>query len=198
MPRDFDKLWVGQSVSELGSHFTSTGLPLTAILVLGARPAEMGLLAAFGALGVLAAAPLAGVWVDRLPRRRVLIGADLGRALALCAVPALAFAHALRAEHLYLIAFVVAALGTFFEVGYRSMLPALVPRGDLVRANGRLATSSSVAEVGGPALAGAFVQALSAPVALLVDAASFAVSALSVALIRPLRAPVRLESVGAL
>ena len=182
--RDFDKLWAGQAISALGSHFTGTGLPLTAILVLGAGPVEMGVLAAASGLGVLLVAPVAGVWVDRLRRGPIMIGADLGRAAILLSIPVLALAGALRIEHVYLVAFGAALLGTFFDVAYRSFLPALVGREELAAANGRLAMSANVAEVGGPGLAGALVQALTAPVALVIDAASFVVSAVSVALIR--------------
>lgn len=181
---DFHKLWAGQTISAFGSHFTTTGLPLVAILVLDAGAAEVGLLAAAGGAGVLLAGPVAGVWVDRLERRPVMIAADLGRALVLLAIPAGAALGALRMEHLYAVAFLAAALGSFFEVAYRSYLPTVVQGRALVAANSRLAASGDVSEMAGPASAGAIVQLLSAPVAMLVDALSFVASAVSVALIR--------------
>jgi MFS family permease len=184
LPPDFHKLWVGQTISTFGSHFTTTGLPLVAILVFDVGAAEVGILAAAGGAGVLAASPVAGVWVDRLARRPIMIAADLGRALVLAWIPAGAALALLRVEHLYAVAFIVAALGSFFEVAYRSYLPALVQGRALVRANSRLAASDDVSGMAGPASAGAFVQALGAPAAMFVDAASFAVSSVSVALIR--------------
>src|SRR5438270_9317190 len=84
---DFVKLWLGQTVSNFGSGITGIALPLSAVLVLSATPAQMGILSALESVSVLVFGLLAGVWVDRLLRRPILITADLGRALVLVSIP---------------------------------------------------------------------------------------------------------------
>src|SRR5262245_30261671 len=101
---DFQKLWVAKAISTLGSGVTASALPLIAALVLGAHASEMGLLSAVETAPVLLVGMLAGVWVDRVRRRPLLVGADLGRAALLVCIPMLAAFGALRIEHLYLIA----------------------------------------------------------------------------------------------
>ena len=182
--RDFRYLWIGQAVSEVGSVATRTALPLAAILALDAGALEVGFLVAASSLAVLLVGLAAGAWVDRLPRRPVLIATDLGRALVLATVPLAAVLGELRIELLYAVAFSSAALGTFFDAAYRSYPPVLVPRERLVEANGALAGTGAIAELTGPSLGGALVQLLTAPVALLLDAVSFLFSAASLALIR--------------
>lgn len=182
--RDFRYLWFGQAVSEIGSVATRTALPLAAILALDAGALEVGLLVAASSVAVLVVGLAAGAWVDRLPRRPVLIATDIGRALVLATVPLAAVMGALRIELLYAVAFSSAALGTFFDAAYRSYPPVLVPRERLVEANGALAGTGAVAELTGPSLGGALVQLLTAPFALLLDALSFLFSAASLALIR--------------
>lgn len=182
--RDFRYLWFGQAVSEMGSVVTRTALPIAAILALDAGAIEVGLLVAASSAAVLIVGLAAGAWVDRLPRRPVLIAADLGRALVLGTVPLAAVLGLLRIEMLYVVAFCSAALGTFFDAAYRSYPPVLVPRERLVDANGALAGASSAAELTGPSIGGALVQLVTAPIALLLDALSFLFSAASLALIR--------------
>ena len=182
--RDFRYLWVGQAVSEMGSIVTRTALPIAAILTLDAGPLEVGLIVGASSAAVLLVGLAAGAWVDRLPRRPVLIAADLGRALVLLTIPIAALLGVLRIELLYFVAFSSAALGTFFDAAYRSYPPVLVPRERLVDANGALAGASSAAEMTGPSLGGALVQLVTAPFALLLDALSFLFSAASLALIR--------------
>ena len=181
---DFVKLWSAQVVSQLGSRITREGLPLAAVLVLQASPAQMGILTAIGALPILLIGLLAGVWVDRLPRKPIMIAADLGRAALLVTVPLAAVLGLLRIEQLYLIAALTAALTVCFNVADQSFLPSVVRRQELVDANSKLASSSSVAEMGGPAVAGLLVQWLTAPVAILFDALSFVVSAIFIGLMR--------------
>ena len=181
---DFMKLWAGQAVSELGSVVTRTALPIAAVLLLGATPVEMALLLTSASAAVLLFGLAAGAWIDRLRRRPIMIAADAVRALALASVPAAAFAGVLRIEHLYAVVFVEAALGAAFDAAYRSYLPSLVGRRRLVEGNSKLEMASAVAEIGGPGLAGALVQIITAPLALLVDACSFVVSAISLGLIR--------------
>lgn len=181
---DFIKLWAGQTISQLGSRITRDGLPLAAVLVLEATPSQMGLLAALGSAPVLVLGLVAGVWVDRLRRRPILIVADLGRAALLATIPLAAVMGVLTIEQLYLVAALAGVLTLFFDVAYQSYLPSLVERENILEGNTKLALSDSVAEFAGPTLAGLLVQVLTAPIAILFDALSFLVSAASVALIR--------------
>lgn len=181
---DFLKLWVGQTISELGSVVTRTAVPLVALLVLGAGPAEFAFLVVAESLAVLLVSLVAGAWVDRLRRRPLLIWADVIRAALLFSIPIAYVLGALRIEQLYVVVFLVACLGAVFSAAYPAYVPSLVGPDRIVEANGKLATSSSIAEIGGPGLAGALVQLFRAPFAILVDAISFVVSAISLALIR--------------
>jgi MFS family permease len=181
---DFLKLWAGQTVSELGSVVTRTAIPLVALLVLGAGPNEMALLVVAASLAVLLVGFFAGAWVDRLKRRPLLIGTDAIRAVLLFSIPIAYVAGALRMEQLYVVIFVEACLGSLFDAAYPAYVPSLIGVDRVVDGNSKLATSSSLAEIGGPGLAGALVQVVSAPFAILVDAVSFAVSAISLQLIR--------------
>lgn len=188
---DFLKLLVGQGVSEIGSVATRTALPIAAVVALGAGPLEMGILVGSSSIALISVGLAAGAWVDRLPRRPVMIAADLGRALVIATIPVAAVAGFLRIELLYLVAFASAALGAFFDAAYRAYPPVVVPRERLVEANSALSGASNVAELTGPSLAGAMVQILSAPFALLIDALSFLVSAISLGLIRTKEPPAR-------
>ena len=126
----------------------------------------------------------AGVWVDRLRRRPILVIADLGRAAALVSVPVAYALDALTIWQLYVVGFVVGTLTVFFDVAYQSYLPSLVRRNQLVEGNSKLELSVSAAQLGGPAAAGGLVSLLSAPWAVLTDAISFLGSALFVLRIR--------------
>ena len=178
------KLWVGQTVSELGSVVTRTAIPLVALLVLGAGPFEMALLVVSGSLAVLLVGLFAGAWVDRLRRRRLLIAADALRAVLLFSIPAAHLANALRMEQLYLVMFLEGCLRALFDAAYPAYVPSLIGVDRVVDGNSKLATSSSLAEIGGPGLGGGLVQLIGAPLAILVDAISFVVSAIALVLIR--------------
>ena len=181
---DFLKFWAGQSVSLFGSQISILALPLTAVLVLKATAFQMGVLTALGAVPTLLFGLIAGVWVDRLRKRSILIVTDTGRFILLSLIPLAFLLGILRMGLLYLLAFLVGTLTIFFNVAYRSYLPALIERERLVEGNSKLELSQSVGEIVGPGLAGTLVQLLSAPIAVLVDALSFLVSALSLAWIR--------------
>jgi MFS family permease len=178
------KLWAGQTVSELGSVVTRTAVPLVALLVLGAGPREMALLIVAASLAVLLVGLLAGAWVDRLRRRPLLIWADAIRAVLLFSIPAAYLAGILRIEQLYIVVFLEGCLGSLFDAAYPAYVPSLIGVDRVVEGNSKLATSSSLAEIGGPGLGGGLVQAIGAPLAILVDAFSFAGSAISLVLIR--------------
>ena len=182
--RDFLWLWGGQSVSLLGSQIGGTALQFVAILTLGASPVQLGWLTVADALPVLICGLLAGVWVDRLRRRPLLIAANLGRGLLLLTIPAAALLGVLGMGQLYWVAALVSLLGLFFDLAWPAYLPALVRPEQLVEGNSKLSISDSVAEIGGPGIGGLLVQLFSPPLALLADAASFFVSSLSLAAIR--------------
>jgi len=188
---DFRKLWWGWSISAFGSLVTRTALPWAAILTLGARPLQLGLFAALEAAPALAVGALAGVWVDRLRRRPLMIAADLARAALLGSIPLAAVLGRLTMVHLYAVAFLSGALALLFDVAHAAFLPGLVRRTELVEANGRLAASAAVAEVGAFGLAGWLVQWFSAPWALLLDALSFVASAGFLGVIRGPEPPPR-------
>lgn len=181
---DFLKLWSGQTISVFGSLVGGFALQLVAILVLNANAFQVALLGAARLAPGLLVSMFAGVLVDRLRRRPIMIAADLGRTMLLGSIPPAAILGVLRIEQLYVVALLVSVLTVFFDVAYQAYLPSLVDTDDLVEGNSKLQASSSIAEVAGFGLAGVLVQALTAPIAILVDALSFLVSALSLSAIR--------------
>jgi MFS family permease len=181
---DFLRFWAAQTASQVGSQVTQLALPLVAIVVLDASTFEVALLTVVEFLPWLIVSLPAGVWVDRVRRRPVLVAADVGRALALAWVPLGAALGVLSVWQLYAVGFVAGSLTVFFDVGYQSYVPSLVGRDRLVDGNSKLEFTRSAAQIGGPGLGGALITALSAPYAILVDAASFVVSALLLGTIR--------------
>lgn len=181
---NFLKLWSGQTISEIGSRVSRDGLPFAAVMVLNATPAQMGMLAAVGGLMSLVAGPLAGLAADRYRRLPILIAADLGRAAVLAIVPLAAYQGWLSLQVLYVVVAVAGLLTVFFDVAYQSLLPSLVEEEQLLEGNSKLALTSSTAEVIGPAMTGALIQALTAPRAILFDSISFLLSAASLVFIR--------------
>jgi MFS family permease len=175
--RDFRRLFGGNSISLLGSSVTSVALPLTAVLVLGASPVQMGLLGAFSFLPHLVLGLPAGVWVDRLSYRGVLVGADLLAAASLTAVPVLAVTGLLQMWQLYVVVVITGACSLLSAIAAQSFAPMLVPRQQLLAANSAFALSNSVVATSGSAVGGVLVQLLTAPVAIAVDAVSFLLSA---------------------
>ncbi len=181
---DFLKLWSGETISLFGTQITALALPLTAALVLKVSPAEMGFLATVEFLPFLFLSLFAGVWVDRLTRRPILIIADIGRGILLGTIQAAFFLNVLSIELLYVVGLLTGVMTVFFDLAYMSYLPALIERGQLVEGNGKLEISRSTAQISGPGLAGALVQLVSGPVAILLDAISYFVSALFIGLIK--------------
>ena len=156
---------------------TLLALPLAAILVLDATATEVALLGAVEVLPFLLFTLPAGVWVDRLPRRPILVVADLLRALALASIPLAYALDALTLPHLFVVAFVTGVLSVFFDVSYLAYLPSLVERSQLGDANSKLEATRSAAAVAGPGAAGVLVDAITAPLAILVDGVSYLFSA---------------------
>ncbi len=181
---DFVKLWIGQTISEIGSRITIVALPLIAVLILKARPFQMGMLAGIGGFASLIFGLAAGLCVDRLRRRPILIVTDLGRAVVLGSIPLAAVFGILRMQQIYAVVAVAGILTVIFDVAYQSYLPSLVERDQILEGNSKLAFSSSIAEIAGPGLTGILVQLLTAPIAILLDAISFLVSALTILLVR--------------
>lgn len=188
--RDFVKFWLGQTVSRFGSGITGIALPLTGVLLLAATPSQMGILSALDGAAVLAIGLFVGVWVDRVRRRPLLIATDLGRAFILGTVPLAALFGVLHIEQLYAVAALTGMFTVIFNVANQSFLPSLIPKTALVEGNSKLGVSDSLAEIGGPAVAGPLVQLVSAPFAVLFDALSFFFSAFCLGLIRKPEPPV--------
>ncbi|WP_164386750.1 MFS transporter [Streptomyces sp. OM5714] len=181
---DYRNLWMSQTTSLFGTGITLLALPLVALLRLDASPFEIGVLGAVEYLPILLVGLPAGVWVERLPLRAVMVGADAVRAVALLAVPIALALDVLTMPLLYVVAFLI-GLGTlFYDVAQLSVLPALVAEDRLVDANGKLELSRSVAQIGSPAVGGLLVQLLTAPLSVLADAVTYLWSAYYVLRIR--------------
>jgi MFS family permease len=175
---DFLKLWTAQGVSQFGSQISGLALPLVALYALHATAFQVA------ALGTVEFAPFllfslpAGVWVDRLHRRLIMVAADLGRAVALGSIPIVAAVGHLTLAQLYVAGFVTGTLTVFFDVSYQSYLPSLVQRSELVDGNAKLEVTRSIAQIGGPGVSGLLVGAITAPYAIVADAISFLWSSL--------------------
>lgn len=184
--RTFRRFWFGESISLFGDEIMNLALPLTAVYVLHANAAQMGYLTAVGVLPNLLLALSIGVWVDRHGhRRQIMIVSDLARAVLLISVPLCVAGGVLGMPLLYGIAFVVGVFEVFFAVSYNTLFVAMVPATQYVEGNALLNGSRAVAGVGGQSLGGVIVALLTAPIAVLVNAASFLVSAFFLSRIRP-------------
>jgi MFS family permease len=181
---DFMSLWGAETISQFGTQVTLLALPLVAIVTLDESAFRVALLTTAEFLPFLLLTLPAGVWVDRLPRRPILILANLGRAAALLSVPVAHWLGLLTIWQLYGVGFAVGVGTVFFDLAYMSYLPRLVRRAELLEGNAKLEMSRSAAQIGGPGLGGVLVSVLTAPVAIFVDAASYLVSALLMGRIR--------------
>ncbi|THD79846.1 MAG: MFS transporter [Phenylobacterium sp.] len=186
---DFRRLWAAQAVSDFGARITREGLPMMAVLSLAANPAQLGVLAALAGAPALVVGLTAGGLVDGGRRRTILIAADLLRAVVLVSIPLAAWRGWLVMPHVYAVAALVAGLSSLFDIADHAYLPSLVARERLTEANARLSATESVAELGGPALAGLLFQWLTAPFAVAVNAATYLISAVFLAGIRAAEAP---------
>ena len=181
---DFLKLWSAETISQFGSQVGGLALPLVAILVLDASAFEVAALTTVEFLPFILFTLPAGVWVDRLPRRPILIVGDFGRALLLLTIPIAYVADALTLGQLFVVGFLVGIFQVFFDVAYQSYLPSLVDRDKIIEGNSKFEISRSAAQVGGPGLGGVLVQVFTAPYAVLLDAISFVASGLFILGIR--------------
>jgi predicted MFS family arabinose efflux permease len=195
--RAFRVFFAGQAVSLLGDQVSTIALPLVAVLVLDATPAQMGYVTTAALLPNLLFSLHAGAWVDRRGRRRqTMVAADLGRALLIGSIPVAYWLDALTFAQLYVVGFLSGLLSVLFFVSYSTLFVSLVPREQYVEASSLLHGSRALSSVAGPSLGGLLVQLLRAPTALIVDACSYVVSALSLARIAPPEPPVEAAERG--
>jgi MFS family permease len=183
---DFLKLWSGQSISEFGSQVSALAIPWLAAVGLHASPIDFSVLGMLGFLPFILFALPAGVWVDRLRRRPILIAGDASRAVLLAYIPIAWALGILDIWQLMALQFVIGIFTVFFDIAYQSYLPSLVEREQLVEGNSKLQTTVAAAGIAGPGVAGVLIGVLTAPYAIALDAASFV---LSTAFMLPIRAP---------
>ncbi len=183
---DFMRLWGGQTVSVFGTMISGIALPFTAILALDASALEVAILGASRIVPGLLVGFAAGVWVDRLRRRPLMIAADIGRALIIGSVPLAWAFDVMTIEQLYAVGFAAGVLTMFYDVAYQSYLPTIVGRDELLEGNSKLTATSAISEASAFSAGGWLVQLLSGPLAMLIDAGTYVVSAL---LLRSVRTP---------
>jgi hypothetical protein len=181
--RDFWLYFSGQLISQVGSSFTLFALPLL-VFKLTHSATSLALTTASNFVPYLLFGLILGALVDRVNRKRMMLLTDVGRGLVIAILPVLALTGALRVEDIYAVAFVQSTLGILFNCGEFAAIPSLVGREDLVAANGRILATNSAGQILGPILAGVLVTLMSPADLLFFDAGSFAVSAVSLALIR--------------
>jgi MFS transporter len=177
---NFIKLWTSETISQFGSQFTSLALPLTAIIILSANPVQVGILNFAGSVPWLIFGLIAGVWIDRHRKQRIMVTSNILRGSILALIPitaVLGVITKLGLPFLYGISFCVGFLQVFFDITYQSYLPSLVHRDQLVEGNRNLQASASTAQVAGPTIAGIIISIVTAPIAILFDACSFFASA---------------------
>jgi MFS family permease len=186
----FRRYWESATVSMFGDQVSTIAMPLVAVLALNADAAQMGFLTALQWLPSLLLGVHVGAWADRTgQRRRIMIGADIGRAALLATVPVCYALHVLSLDALYGVAFGVGTLGIFFNVSTNTLFVSIVRQDQYVNGQSLLYGSRAMSFVAGPSIGGLLVQALSAPLALVTDALSFIGSAFFLSRIRPTEPP---------
>ncbi|GAB3251994.1 MFS transporter [Arthrobacter pigmenti] len=191
--RNFLNFWSAQAISQFGTQLGRLAFPILAVSLLGASAFQVGVLNASATAAFLLVGLPAGAWVDRWIKRRVMITADLVRAVAMAAVPLLWWADALVIWHLYLVAGVVGVATVFFDVSYQSIVPILVRREQVSDANSKLEATAQLARMGGPALGGGLLQVLSVPVLFVFESAGYLWSAVFLWRTRDQEEPHRVE-----
>ena len=178
LSRDFRKLWTSLTITSFGAQITNLALPLTAALLLHATPMQMGILVALETLPFALCSLHAGVLLDRVRKLPVAIATDVGRALALIAIPVAAWFDALSVELLFGVGFFCGVQNVVGGAAYQVLLAQMAGRKRLVEANAKIALGETSAALIGPGMAGGLIHVLTAPFAIALDAASFLVSAL--------------------
>jgi MFS family permease len=191
--RQFRRLWLGQGVSVFGDQFTGLAIPVLAVTILHATEWQMGILNAFGTAAFLLVGLIAGAWVDRWLKRRVMIVADVVRFLTLLSIPILWFAGQLQIWHLFLVAGIVGVAAVFFDVAYQSYIPVLLDKEHIGPANSYLETTSQVSGVAGPSVVGFLLTLVKAPLLLIIDSITYLVSVLALSSIRDQEQPKPVE-----
>jgi len=181
---DFMRLWIAQAVSAFGSRITRTALPIIAVATLHESEAIVALVASLSLAPAAVLALFAGGFVDRGRKRRILIAADLVRGAVIISLTIAWGCGVLSIVHVYIVGAVVGAASALFQIADVAYLPALVERGQLVDGNSKLQTTEAFAEISGPASAGVLIAALGAPLAVVIDAASYVWSAVMLGRIR--------------
>ena len=187
--RGFLALWVGQSVSAVGSQISGLAIPVIAVTFLSATELQMGFLNAASTSAFLVVGLLAGAWVDRWVKRRVMLIADLVRMLAVAIIPLLWLQGELNIGHLIAIGAVLSVASVFFDVAYQSYIPILLPKEYIGIANSRLETTAQISGISGPSIVGWLLTMLKAPLILVIDAFSFLISAISLWFIKDREVP---------
>jgi len=180
--RNFVSLWTSETISQFGSQFTGLALPLTAVIILGASAAELGILGFAATVPWLLFGLLVGVYVDRHRKKRIMVTSNILRGSLLALIPiaaVLGLITRLGIPFLYGLTFFIGFLQVFYDVTYQSYLPSLIQRNELVEGNSKLQASASTAQVSGPTIAGIVISILTAPITIAIDACSFFASALS-------------------
>jgi MFS family permease len=182
--RNFLRLWTGNTISILGTTISDFAIAIVAVLTLEATSAQIGLMRALGEAPAIVIGLFVGVWVDRVRRRRLLVTLDLLAALAVASIPIAYLLDVLSLGQLFVLAIVFGVLGTFWGPAWGAFIPTVVDRDRLVDANSKLTLAMSATGIVGPGLAGLLVQVLTAPIAMVVDAVSFLISAVCVSGVR--------------
>lgn len=182
--RDFRRYWVADAISDLGSSLSYFALPIVAAVTLGVSPGQMGLMRALGNVPVVFVGLLAGVWVDRVSRLRLMIGLNFAAAALVASVPLAYALDALTVEHLYALSLAFGLLWPFWGAANNAFVPSLVAPDQLVDANSKLQLTWTVSGIAGPGIGGVLIGLVRAPFLLLIDAASFVVTVIFLAGVR--------------
>jgi len=182
--RDFWLLLLGQTTSQLGAQVSGVAIPLLAVLTLHASPFELGLVTASSTLAFAVIGLPAGVWVDRWRRRPILIASDLARSVLLATIPLAAVFGVLTITQLVVVSLLLGIARVFFDVGYQSYIPSIVGRDRVLAGNSSMETLRASGQVVGPGLGGWLVAFVGAANVVLIQAVTFAVSAISLMAVR--------------
>jgi MFS family permease len=173
---NFLTIWTGQALSRFGEQISMLAIPVVAVLLLDANEFQVGVLNAAEVAAFLIVGLPAGAWIDRMRKRRVMIWADVVRAAAVLAIPVLYELHVLQIWQLYLVALVVGVAAVFFDVSYQSLVPSLVRGDQIAEANGKLESTSQIAQLAGPAVSGWLIGVFTAPLAMIVTGFTYVAS----------------------
>lgn len=189
--RDFRLLLLGQTTSQLGAQVSGVAIPLLAVLTLHASPFELGLVTASSTLAFAVIGLPAGVWLDRWQRRPILVASDLSRTVLLATIPLAAAFGVLTLTQLVVVSLLTGVARVFFDVGYQSYIPSVIGRDRILAGNSSMETIRASGQVVGPGLGGWLVAFAGAANVVLIQAATFAVSAISLMAMRTCEPVVR-------